>query len=160
MTINSANRSGLFLIKNPRQAWLLAILPLFGAVLLDQGLKNLYQAVVINENIAWSIPWLPDSSSFRTLIILFIIGGLILMAYRQLSTRWKSSTAVLYGLLIGAAISNWLDRVFLGGVRDIWFLPKLQVVNNPADWLLVLSVTGLILIEIFEALKAFKSAEK
>jgi len=82
------------------------------------------------------------------------------MAYRQLSTRWKSSTAVLYGLLIGAAISNWLDRVFLGGVRDIWLLPKLQVVNNPADWLLVLSVTGLILIEIFEALKAFKSAEK
>lgn len=164
MPTDSAKQSSLVksrrlnsvLITTFSPVWIFVVLPLIVAILVDQWLKNLSPTTIVNENLAWSIPWLFDSPAWRLLAILLIIGGLILIAYHQLSTRWRPVRAVLYGLLIGAALSNWLDRIWFGGVRDIWTLPILQIVNNPADWLLVLSVIGLIGLDFFEAVQISK----
>lgn len=40
-----------------------------------------------------------------------------------------------HALFFAGALSNWLDRIFFDGVRDIW--PFFGVRNNLADWLIV-----------------------
>lgn len=59
---------------------------------------------------------------------------------------WYSCAAVLKqypvsaGIFFGAALSNILDRVLYGAVRDWMPIPGTTVVNNLADWLLFISV--------------------
>ncbi len=41
------------------------------------------------------------------------------------------------GLILGGGISNLIDRIMLGGVRDWITLPAFGIQNNLADWAIV-----------------------
>lgn len=45
---------------------------------------------------------------------------------------------VASGLFFGGAVSNLVERAAIGGVRDWFLIPGLQLYNNFADWFLIL----------------------
>ncbi len=68
--------------------------------------------------------------------------------YQWSCHTWQRSYPLLMGLLLGGALSNIVDRLVLGGVRDFLPLPFLQflslpfadIKNNLADWFIVVSL--------------------
>lgn len=84
--------------------------------------------VVMNSGISWG--WLNTLPNW-SLLILHALGLLIL----ALSLRsWWSKYPILTGIFFGSGISNWLDRIFLAGVRDFLPMPIIGGSNNLADW--------------------------
>jgi lipoprotein signal peptidase len=43
-------------------------------------------------------------------------------------------------IILAAGSSNLLDRWLFSGVRDIFYLPILNLTNNLADWLIFLTI--------------------
>lgn len=62
-------------------------------------------------------------------------------------SRWQEKYPIAMGLVLGGGLSNLVDRVVYGGVRDFLPVPFIGVVNNLADWMIVV---GLLLILIKE----------
>ncbi len=102
-------------------------------VLLDQASK-LFFPYQINPGVAFSLgsglpPVLVTS-------ILIVLVGVIFWLTRSWLNDGLSRLARSF--LLAGALSNLIDRLFLGGVRDVWKLPFLGVQNNLADWLIVI----------------------
>jgi signal peptidase II len=72
------------------------------------------------------------------LLTLLLIAFFIMFCFW--SFKYWRVYPVAWGLLLGGAASNIVDRLVLGGVRD--FLPLLfwGLKNNLADWSIVLSL--------------------
>jgi len=113
------------------------------ALIADQVTKHIasFQGLVqINEGISFGL----FSGSLLTLILI-----LIFVAFYQWSCpRWQKPFPMLTGLFLGGAMSNIVDRLVLGGVRDFLPVPFTQIHNNLADWFIVGSLT-LILVREF-----------
>ena len=113
---------------------------------------------MFNDRLAWSVSWFVGPP-IRVLLLGVLIACLLLMACWQLRRHWHWGKASLYSILIGAALSNVLDRLWLGGVRDVWHVPGAQffgltMMNNLADWLMILSIIGLFLFDIWEVISS------
>ncbi len=103
-----------------------------------------------NYYIAFSISWIKDP--FLSLLILFIIIGLI---YCLIYLYKKNSPVEEMGLLLFltlGAISNFFDRVKWGYVIDYFDL-KYFTVFNIADIMIVLGAGGLIWLRVIKNTK-------
>lgn len=119
------------------------------SVALDQWLKLTASRVVVNNNFAWSISLVVSP---LWISIFFYVGSMILAATHFVYGQRRYLLAVCYGLLLGAGTSNLIDRLLIGGVKDIWPIPIMGGYNNLADWLLLVAVLGIISILISEVI--------
>lgn len=56
---------------------------------------------------------------------------------------WRGPTTGV-GLMIAGAISNLIDRISLGYVRDYWQLGQSGIYNNLADWFLAIGLVWVV----------------
>lgn len=98
----------------------------FGSVVfLDQATKFLFShSTTLNTGISLS---LLSSIPIWPFLIFWTVGWSITWWFLAIP-RW--SHAIFWGF----AVSNILDRLIFGGVRDIWIIPGTNIVNNLADW--------------------------
>jgi signal peptidase II len=111
-------------------------------ILVDQLSKFIaqkYYFTLINKGISFSF--------FDTSGDIWLGVGpvfLLLLGWGILTARPLGAAA---GLVLGGGLSNWVDRLMWGGVRD-WLplpLPGIELRNNIADW----AITAGILILIY-----------
>jgi len=114
------------------------------ALTFDQATKYFSPAYVLNQNVSFSLPFMPADATLQTLLLAILLIGISLFARWHMRNRPHILMNVSYSVLLGAALSNWLDRVMYSGVRDIWEISGLGLHNNLADWLIVLSVAVII----------------
>lgn len=73
--------------------------------------------------------------STNVLIILFTVGTILFLFYFW----WRRKISdLVFGLIAGGGISNLMDRIILGGVRDFLFLGPWR--NNWADYAICLGM--------------------
>jgi len=101
-------------------------------ILLDQVSKVVFVSSHINTGGVFGIG--KDWSWIIFSLISLIVLGWILVKSEKTMER--------YGLVIilASGLSNLIDRIFLGGVRDFIFWPILNVYGNVADLLLTIGV--------------------
>jgi len=118
-------------------------LSLGGVVLVDQVTKGLVEqgwwdkTLVINNGISFGLQF--GSNQFQTilLILLWLLMGWILLT--------KFGYKSLYiGIFLGGGLSNLIDRLVWGGVRDWMSWPIIQIDNNLADWAIAIGLAGLV----------------
>ena len=131
-------------------------------VLLDQGVKQFILKWLIepkwllegkiglqltmNEGVAFS---LPITGLLSIIISLSIIGGLIY--YYNMYTRRGFFTDIIFGLIIGGAIGNIIDRFIHGAVVDyirIFTFPTFNIADS------AITVGFLLLIFSFDRIRA------
>jgi len=83
--------------------------------------------IVVNCGFSFSLFCTPIAALVNTLVVIVIL--LILLRYRSLGA--------LEGIFIGSGLSNLMDRIIFGGVRD--WIAFGGLLNNLADWAVVLS---------------------
>ncbi len=114
------------------------------ALIVDQISKHVasFQGLVqINHGVSFGLFsgfWLPI-----VMIILFV--GF----YQWSCSRWQKPYPILTGFFLGGAMSNIVDRLVLGGVRDFLVLPYFGISNNLADWFIVGSLAIILFHEFF-----------
>lgn len=101
-------------------------------VFLDQGTKYLASSVVINTGVSFGL----FSSSLLTLGLVGILISIAILWGKVISVQ----SPVAAGVFFGGAVSNIVDRLFYGGVRDFLSVPVLNVRNNIADWAIILAL--------------------
>jgi lipoprotein signal peptidase len=114
------------------------------ALTLDQVTKFFSPTTVLNQDISFSWPLLSQTKNVQAILLAVLLIGMAVFARWHLRSQPNFFTRVSYSVLLGAAFSNWLDRMICSGVRDIWEVPFLGLRNNLADWLIVFSVVTII----------------
>lgn len=79
----------------------------------------------INSLLAFSIPY--AWSKILTLGTIFIVGGLLVVAYKDFK-HTRKQLFPLYLIILGA-FSNLIDRIFLGSVTDYIYLVPISYFN-------------------------------
>jgi len=114
---------------------------LVGVILIDQVSKWLASREgVVSLNTGVSFGW------FQNLPIPLLIAvlGLVLGGGVWLAKNHFKDQPLALGLLIGGGLSNLLDRLLLGGVRDWLAIPGTRLYNNLADYAIGLAVVLLL----------------
>lgn len=118
--------------------WLHLVLIFLAIIFFDQVTKAWAQWagwVELNRGISFS--WLGGSSPW----ILGLLIATILLTLTWLIVKQRHSEyAVGLIMLLGAGVSNQLDRVMWGGVQDWILIPGLNLKNNLADWIIAVSL--------------------
>lgn len=138
-------------VESKRPKYRVTVFSAFLVALLSDQLSKHFASnagfVEINSGISFGL----FSGISLTLILI-----LLFVAFFQWTCSGLQKThPVLTGFFLGGAMSNIVDRLVLGGVRDFLPLPFVPVVNNLADWYIVGS---LLLLAAFEFLDLKKSA--
>lgn len=142
-----------------------AFLTVFFILLTDQGLKywiltnfELYEQkeaipglfswfYIQNKGAGWGI--LHGKISFLVIISLLVSCYLLYLIYRN--RNQKPLVQLAYGLLLGGALGNLIDRLRIGYVVDMF---KLEFINFPifniADFALTLGIILLLLMVLFD----------
>lgn len=107
----------------------------FGIVLLDQGTKYLSPTYTLNPGISFGL--------FQSGILTALLGVILLGIAVKFGRQFLQVSEVATGIFFGASLSNILDRILFGGVRDFLPVPLLSVQNNLADWAIILSLLWL-----------------
>lgn len=113
------------------KAFLHFLLGFMCVLILDQSSKFFvakFTRLAINSGVSFGMMAKIDGN----IMLLFIIILLALFGYFLRSLWQKHPLAA--GVLFGGAISNVMDRVLFGGVRDWFPLPFVHLNNNLADW--------------------------
>jgi signal peptidase II len=101
---------------------------------------------ILNKNIAFSIPF-PENSTFILLAMLAVIMiFLIWQSWRLFSQGDRMF--FWWGMICIGALSNFMDRINLGGVLDFVNL-KFWPVFNVSDVYIVLGVLMIIIYDMF-----------
>lgn len=100
---------------------------------LDQFLKSVF-AASLNLGVSFSL-FENVNGQVLIIVIFFFFSVAAWWLWREMRSFpfWRLAHAAF----VAAAFSNLLDRLLLGGVRDIWLVPFLGVRNNFADWVIV-----------------------
>lgn len=117
-----------------------------GIVLLDQGIKQLMISrgvFQLNPGIAFGL-----GNQWQWLWLIFNLGLLV-----WLFLKFKLTLPL--GLIISGGASNWLDRVFRGGVVDYISLPFLPVFNL-SDGLIVAGAVSLMYSLVYGSKSSFR----
>jgi len=93
--------------------------------------------MTLNTGVSFSL-----LSFFPQWALVLVLWGVLLVVWRWDKELWVRNQ-IATGMFFGAAVSNLLDRVLYGGVRDFLPVPLLGVENNLADYSLTI---GLLLI--------------
>jgi signal peptidase II len=113
---------------------------------IDQATKyiaNKFHLITLNPGISFGL--LETEHPALSFLLLLGMGVLVAALIQQHWHKHPIST----GLFVGGAISNIVDRVAKGGVRDwlpIFFLP---LKNNLADWAIFLAAV-LVIITVYQ----------
>jgi len=81
------------------------------------------------------------SPNFFWLLVSLLIVGFVVVSM----SKWRPEERNWGHLIVAAGLSNLIDRLFYGGVRDWIDLPLIAFRNNLADILLLASIVGLIM---------------
>lgn len=142
---------------------------------LDQISKFLTMKFFLKELIVipnfFSIYYLENSgAAFGILqgqrIFLLMISAAVLIIFSKIIREEKEITkfkGFVYALIVGGITGNFLDRVFIGKVRDFLsfiILNKNMPVFNLADVFITVGVILLIIIYLKEDLNAYQSRRK
>lgn len=115
---------------------------ILGAIILDQGSKWLVSSlgwtVVLNTGISFGI-----QIGLEIGLSLLLLIGLGWVALSRIS----SQTYVFWGMFLGAASSNLVDRFLFGGVRDWLSWPIFGFRNNLADVFIFVGLLGILFFE-------------
>lgn len=123
--------------------WLVWIGVAGGVLVLDQTTKFLFQSQTqLNRGISASL--LSSVSPF--VLITLVMAILVFLGWwgRQF---WQRNP-VSAGLLFGGGLSNLVDRLLIGAVRDWLLIPVLGWKNNLADYAIALAVILLLWVEL------------
>lgn len=100
-------------------------------VLVDQYSKYLFfSSMQLSCNMGISFGILGQLSSWSLTVLLISLLGVFIYILRELIAQYPVSL----GLFLGGGVSNIIDRVMLGCVRDWLPIPFTQILNNLADW--------------------------
>lgn len=106
----------------------------------DQASKVIFAPKVLNNSGAFGfggqLPWL---------FLTFLALAILLMWWRKTTDPRERMTATV---IVASGVSNLLDRILLGGVRDFIWWPILSVYGNLADLYLTIAVFALFFISI------------
>lgn len=100
-----------------------------GVLMLDQASKYIVQQIVpvtMNHGISFGVLPFPVAT---LLVIIFLLACFFFFARYQ-----QKISPIVSGVFLGGAVSNLLDRLVFGGVRDWMAVPFLGLRNNLADW--------------------------
>lgn len=118
--------------------WLVVVIDQLSKLVVSQ-----VQPSVLTHNPGISFGWLPGNTGaivFSTVLI----GGIVWW-WQSVQDRSPSGWPNLgIQLLLGGAISNLLDRIIWGGVRDWLPIPFTALSNNLADWAIAVGVVLLL----------------
>ena len=122
------------------RAWLLSVAVVGAVLVVDQSFKWL----------AFQHEWFVNDLTLNRGLALglgasvpLLVSLLLIIAVVAIVSWWQSLVhrhPVVIGLVVGGAVSNIVDRLVLGGVRDWLPVPVLQLHNNLADWAIVIGL--------------------
>lgn len=98
---------------------------IFLVIFLDQCTKFFFDGQ-INQGVSFSL------FVIHPFILICLQIALLVMVWRMMR-----SYHVCVGLIVGGGISNVIDRLLFGGVKDWIALPMLHLQNNFADWAII-----------------------
>lgn len=116
------------------------------ALILDQITKHIasFQGlVVINSGVSFGL--------FSGFLLTLVLIAVFVVFYQWSCPRWQKPYPILTGLFLGGAMSNIVDRLVLGGVRDFLPVPFIAISNNLADYFIVGALTVILFREISDA---------
>jgi len=95
--------------------------------------------IILNQGISFNyLNFIP--SNLMTVLMLFFVGGVFLLFKKEWLLHSTSS-----GIFFGGVISNILDRIFFGAVKDWLRIPFFDVYNNLADWFIFVGLAMFLL---------------
>lgn len=117
----------------------LTVCTAIGVIFMDQASKYWLQSSVLNRGVSFGVAagWgsLPLMSG---VLVVFLTVGLIVVAKRY---RWPWWGWLGIGGILGGGVSNILDRLTIGAVRDPLAIPFTNLQNNIADYAIFCGVT-------------------
>lgn len=117
-----------------------------GSILaLDQGSKAVLPVLALNQGISFGL-----GGAWVTAVVVVLSCGVAWYLHPWRRQSWWYQAAA--GGVLGGAASNIVDRLFLGGVRDVWSVPFIPLYNNLADWAIVLGVLALLVGSWYETI--------
>lgn len=123
----------------PRKFWAAIVI----VILLDQVskffLSDSIGSVITNQGISFGL-----LASYDKIIVLVIVAALIIVL--KSSQQLINQHPVLMGLFVGGGVSNLIDRLLFGAVRDWMPLMFFGLRNNLADWAIAVGVVGVFLL--------------
>ena len=116
-------------------------IPLIFIFLLDQLTKFLfYQSEGGSLNTGISFSFFSSSTLLGQILLIPIMMFFVVIIFRLFGAKFP----FLSGLLIGGAVSNIVDRLLFGGVRDFLPVPFFLIQNNLADWAILVGLVGMV----------------
>lgn len=111
---------------------LLSFLISLGIDQISKYIAGFFTSVTLNTGISFG---LFSESTFTSVLVAVLV--VIAAVYGK---RMMQEDPPLTGMFFGGSVSNLVDRVLLGGVRDFLPVPLTPIYNNLADWMIVISV--------------------
>lgn len=108
---------------------------LVATITIDQISKFVAHDIILNTGVSFGL--FPSS-----LLTIMLIGVLITIAFKFGRLFYASSPSVT-GIFFGGSVSNIIDRLVYGGVRDFLPVPFFEIRNNLADWAIILALMWL-----------------
>lgn len=132
--------------------WLWSGLGVVVLILLDQSSKiwaSQVSLVSLNQGMAFGINLPPNMLILLTMLLLFGVswGWWQMVKQRcngQILTKNQSLQLIGYSVILAGGISNLIDRMIFGGVKDWLPIPLTPLNNNLADWMIVVGCIGLV----------------
>ena len=113
-------------------------------LLVDQITKGLVdlvwvgQSLSINQGFSFGFKlWSAEATTIFLILMWFLMGCILLTKYKDKS--------LFIGLFLGGGLSNIIDRLFWGGVRDWISWPVTLLENNLADLAIAIGLGGLLI---------------
>ena len=128
-------------------------------IVLDQMTKVLLMNTTFTyiPYVAYNTPTMNDGAAFsmlsgaRIFFLIFSIVVLALVVYLLITDKFSSSKffKCTLGVLAGGIIGNFIDRYFIGSVRDFLYIKPLGFVCNIADVAICIATVMLCVYIIF-----------
>ncbi len=127
--------------------------------LLDQfskfivGFSRFFGSIVINTGVSFGL--LRSNHLLISTLLLLVLGILVVCVIQK---NWRQHP-IATGLFIGGALSNIVDRVQYGGVRDWLPVGIFSIKNNLADWAICIAAVWVVTAPLRKVAKTTKPSQ-